>query len=552
MTWHRKGDEISNLDLKGDFNKKAPRALPTRGRRNNSTKFGEAEDILEDPRSSWFKNRNSISETDLSTTLAPRQGDAYFSWQSSRRGSKSTEDVVTSKNLSDCEYLLALSDSVRASIKLAKSKKDGFGYLMETTFGSDSEKLSDFLDTALYAELQQSHPIKMDMIQYARLDKLVGDICSLENKEPRPSQQVNEQIQKAIRLHKTWLQRFKFQYFDIDNIRRGHLENKGRLQGICMGKTDWEVDNKQKFKKADAFHVSKWWLNLACAHRDSIVNSVIENKATITPYKACTIPLLTGRENVIHVHKTVYTLYSQPRTPLFWQLLSQVGNEVRILRGHELRSSLAPEAGIRYDGVWKLSGLKTSLTKDPADPTNEKLDIHQLELTLERKSDQKHMAEVIKIPTPSQMDDWQLYQQIEERKIGQIQGLGQEWLRQRREIQEQLERDSTKRAEINRTDFHTEQRENAISKQQADEAKARLMKQVLGIQNARNLKLQIPESATSKKPEEVKNISLEKKEGVTEAEGIMDEESESKEAKDEEGTEKEDREEQSKDDSSKE
>ncbi|KAK3985529.1 hypothetical protein QBC44DRAFT_155989 [Cladorrhinum sp. PSN332] len=516
MTWHKKDTEATSFNFKGTFNKNAPRGPPTRARRSNSINFREAEDILDDPRSSRFHKKRSISKTNLPAALSLRQGDANFSLESSRQGSKSTdgpestEELVNADNLRDGEHLLGLSDSVRTSIKAIRAR-DAFGLEADRTFGPEADKLSAFLNAGLKAENQRSHLVTLELIQYAHLDKLLADICDLKNTEPGPAQQVYEEVRKAVWLQKSWRSRLKLRYFEIETVRKAHLEKGGHLRGICLGKTDWTVDSNKKSKKSDAFYVGQWWLNIACAHRDRIVNSVSDKKATITPHKGCTIPLLVGREEVLHPYKTTYTLYSQPQSLFCSQLLSQSGKDVRILRGHELHSILAPEAGIRYDGMWKLSGLKMKLSKDPVNHWDESLDIHQLEFTLERVNKQKPMSEVVKIPTPSQMDDWLLYQMIEGDRVRQTEGLAQNWMWTKRDIQDGLERKSTKRAEINRANFDAEktERQCAMSKEGKGLVDPQVRERLLAIQNAKNLKLQIPESAKGTKREEIKDVTEE-------------------------------------------
>ncbi len=48
--------------------------------------------------------------------------------------------------------------------------------------------------------------------------------------------------------------------------------------------------------------------------------------------------------------------------------------------------------------------------------------IYRLELTIERVEGQLPMDAVAKIPRPSQLDDWQLYEKLETEKIRKIKG----------------------------------------------------------------------------------------------------------------------------------
>lgn len=93
-----------------------------------------------------------------------------------------------------------------------------------------------------------------------------------------------------------------------------------------------------------------WWLNLACAHRDGIVGSTRETP-TKGKYGVAALPLLTGREEVYFANGTIRYMKEGSLSDMHVSLLSQVGTTIRILRGHQLKSPLAPRAGIRYDGL---------------------------------------------------------------------------------------------------------------------------------------------------------------------------------------------------------
>lgn len=95
------------------------------------------------------------------------------------------------------------------------------------------------------------------------------------------------------------------------------------------------------------FH--SWWLNLACAHRDGILGTAVE-KPTKGKYGVTALPLLTGREE--HVRGNLYRYVREGRlSDMHVSLLTQVGTQIRILRGYRLKSVLAPQAGVRYDGL---------------------------------------------------------------------------------------------------------------------------------------------------------------------------------------------------------
>jgi hypothetical protein len=75
-------------------------------------------------------------------------------------------------------------------------------------------------------------------------------------------------------------------------------------------------------------------------------------------------------------------------------------------------------------------------------------DLHRLELVLESAPGQISMQAIRLIPTPSQVDDWCLYERIEGDKIKALHGEASylEWRLLRREAK--LERDEWKRTRL--------------------------------------------------------------------------------------------------------
>lgn len=88
---------------------------------------------------------------------------------------------------------------------------------------------------------------------------------------------------------------------------------------------------------------------MGCAHRDGIVGAAFE-MATKGRYGVAALALLTGREEDISDAKSVY-IREGPANEMHHNLISQVGQKIRILRGFRLRSLCTPKAGVRYDGM---------------------------------------------------------------------------------------------------------------------------------------------------------------------------------------------------------
>ncbi|KAL7912869.1 PUA-like domain-containing protein [Trichoderma velutinum] len=95
-------------------------------------------------------------------------------------------------------------------------------------------------------------------------------------------------------------------------------------------------------------------------------------------------------------------------------LISCVGTQIRILRGHRLRSPLSPKAGIRYDGLY--------IIRRYSHKQNLQTRLHRTIITLERISGQPNIADLAKVPRPSQVDDWLLFEKFEGEMIRQHHG----------------------------------------------------------------------------------------------------------------------------------
>lgn len=93
-----------------------------------------------------------------------------------------------------------------------------------------------------------------------------------------------------------------------------------------------------------------WWLNISCLHRDGVVSSHLETP-TIGDHEPFVLPLLTGVEDYYPYYDSVRFKKVGRPFEMHPSLLSRVGRQVRVLRGHRLKSPLAPKAGIRYDGL---------------------------------------------------------------------------------------------------------------------------------------------------------------------------------------------------------
>ncbi|GJC90171.1 hypothetical protein ColLi_13009 [Colletotrichum liriopes] len=309
------------------------------------------------------------------------------------------------------EELLELCDSVRMSLSQEKS------------LGPHADRIQGLLESALREELRHAPSLDFETLEYARLDKLLADILDPDHRPSPLPLRFRADMAVAESLQKMWRARFREQYFALDQVRQRSLSAGGEMRDIHFTAAgmdpleSWTVRNScrdpiSELEGNQQFEPGHWWLNLACAHRDGILGTAVE-KPTKGKYGVTALPLLTGREE--HVRGNLYRYVREGRlSDMHVSLLTQVGTQIRILRGYRLKSTLAPQAGVRYDGLYTIRQYGNKL--DAA------TDKYRLELLLEHVDGQKSLEQVQQVPRPSQMDDWQTFKKVEAEMVRQRKG----------------------------------------------------------------------------------------------------------------------------------
>ncbi|KAH8653446.1 PUA-like domain-containing protein [Xylariales sp. PMI_506] len=389
----------------------------------------------------------TISHFNLDGTHLPF---ARLSWPSRRHSvdSSMSDDELGDVNW-DKDTLLALSDSVRAAIQ------DGRG------LGPDVERLSRFLESVVKAEERRQSSVDFETLDHARLDKLLNEIlhfseiAKVENSAYDMPLRFQVDTAHCKKLQLIWRQRFREQYFMVDQLRCAALVRGGRLKDVSFNSAltydlgKWEArasDPMSEFEGNLQFEAGNWWLNIACAQRDGIVASPLE-KPTSGRYGIPALPLLSGKEEIVTKGPSTMVKYVRKGnwSDMPTSLISRVGQQIRILRGHKLKSIYAPRVGIRYDGLYTIRQYGTKLDMVT--------DTYKVELTLERVWEQIPMETLQMIPKPSQLDDWCLYEKLEGDKIKLVDGDARflEWSLQQEE--ERLDREDWKRDCLFRASF---------------------------------------------------------------------------------------------------
>ena len=254
--------------------------------------------------------------------------------------------------------LLELSDSVRESLA-----KHG-------NFGPDADRLSLFLELAVFEEAGGASTIDFETIKVARLDKLVAELTEGgERPFNLPPRFVHDFV-TAEKLEGMWRARFHVDYLMIDEIRLNDLTMRWQLKGgpgiPSAAKAVPRVGSKGKtqFKPGEcvvftfvcntyqANSTSRWWPDMVCARHDGVVGTE-EETTSRGDDNIATLPLLTGREINTGHGKAKY-FREGTLADMHPALITQTGKHVRVLRGHLLRSHFAPSVGIQNDGLYVL------------------------------------------------------------------------------------------------------------------------------------------------------------------------------------------------------
>ncbi|KAI4225381.1 MAG: hypothetical protein L6R36_003961 [Xanthoria steineri] len=267
-------------------------------------------------------------------------------------------------------------------------------------------------------ELLES-PMTLDILRFSRMEKALQRIVGANRGDWPP-----DIVLKAKHLVGRWENSFG----PLQRVRTDLWATGGRLEGFAKprGWFKWEGAFSQKSLEAPAwiaqekrgraetykeghcgFKVGEWWLNSAAACKDGIVDN-LHYRITTDNRVAYAITMTQGKEsNVSTDGRSSYTPYAND--PGAVKLMATIGGEqrstVRVLRSWRLRSSLAPVAGLRYDGLYRVTGYGVKLMPGSDDSQ----DTWRYTFHLEREKGQESMEKVLGIPMPDQLDDWEDY-----------------------------------------------------------------------------------------------------------------------------------------------
>lgn len=136
--------------------------------------------------------------------------------------------------------LLGLSDSVRAGLRGGNVSS------------SDTETLSNFLEAALKDEERKYPTLDFEIIEYARLDKLLAELLQFADTmkagdlTPELLLRFRVNVSEAKNLRRLWRRRFREQFFMMDQHRCAVLVEGGRLKDVSFNSSlDYDLGKWQ-------------------------------------------------------------------------------------------------------------------------------------------------------------------------------------------------------------------------------------------------------------------------------------------------------------------
>ncbi|XMA12320.1 hypothetical protein WAI453_005111 [Rhynchosporium graminicola] len=301
----------------------------------------------------------------------------------------------------DSDALLELTDEIRAMLR---AKKD--------LSKSQIDELNLLFDAFLREEISSRPSTEIDLVIHTRFDLLLKEL--LNSKDTISTYKSHEvMFAKSETLRRNWERRFKGLYLNIQKPRTEKMKATGALRGLTLNSSNahhgqtWLVNYALPADlEGDLnFIPGEWWLNMHCAFRDGAVGSV-DKILTMGKSGVVALALFDGEE----VNGPTNNLFEYTKITQNWDELMKLvgcnrGCPIRLLRGSNLKSKFAPKAGIRYEGLHVIKQFGHKLL-------DEAKNIYRCTIALERVPGQRPLHEVLKLPAPSQLDDWDLYKKM--------------------------------------------------------------------------------------------------------------------------------------------
>ena len=156
-----------------------------------------------------------------------------------------------------------------------------------------------------------------------------------------------------------------------------------------------------------SINMYSWWINAMFAYHAGIIDNVRRAGRIVADRHAAYALVLNGHDEVESPTPDMFTYRAKPDDPGRFRLTAATPasrHPIRVLRHHTLHSFWSPRAGIRYDGLHKVTGWKVK---------REESGSWTYEIRFERIPDKYHpMKAVLRHPLAEEVDDYTEYKRI--------------------------------------------------------------------------------------------------------------------------------------------
>lgn len=157
-------------------------------------------------------------------------------------------------------------------------------------------------------------------------------------------------------------------------------------------------------------HTHSWWISPLFAHRAGIIDSSNSEGGIVCGADAAYAVVLTGSDEVYAPDGETIQYRARDNDAGRYRLTAASPSSrhpVRILRSHRLNSVWRPRAGVRYDGLYKITGwsLKTHFTREQRMVT-------EYIVHFQRLPHQKGFEQVLERPWAEELEDYLEYKRI--------------------------------------------------------------------------------------------------------------------------------------------
>ncbi|KAG9952593.1 hypothetical protein KCU85_g1956, partial [Aureobasidium melanogenum] len=208
----------------------------------------------------------------------------------------------------------------------------------------------------------------------------------------------------------------------LSSVKVNLYDTGGRLHGISTPEdlqreillnkwsrkeTAWVNPNLARRNGDLGFLPGDWWINTMFAYHDGIIANPSSDSGVTTCYTQAYALLLADGDELDCTDPAHFIYRSTSGDSRRYHLCAGTlasRRPIRVLRSHTLRSFFAPRAGVRYDGLYKVSGWRIT-----QDPKTKEINYY---ISFDRLHSEPPLGPVLEHPTAEELDDYREYKRI--------------------------------------------------------------------------------------------------------------------------------------------